>query len=154
MKFNAIALTTGILAASSALADGHVQGDAEKGMKEFNKCKACHMIQNDETGEMILRGGKTGPNLWDVIGRQAGTREDFRYGKDLVAAGEAGLVWDFDTFTRYVVDPRKFLQETLEDTSARSRMTFKLRRGGEDIHAYLVSVSPEPAPGESEDATN
>lgn len=154
MKFNVIALTAGVLATSSVLADGHAQGDAEKGAREFNKCKSCHMIQNSETDEVIVRGGRTGPNMWGMIGRQAGSHEDFRYGEDLVAAGEAGLIWNFDTFTRYVVDPRKFLQETLDDPSARSKMTFRLRRGGEDIYAYLVSVSPESAANEGEDATN
>ena len=128
------------LLATPALAEG----DAAKGEKTFNKCKACHSIISD-SGETIVKGGKTGPNLFGVIGRTAGTYEDFRYGKDLVAAGEAGLVWNEEEFNHYVKDPRKFLRETLEDKKAKSKMTFKLKKGGEDVYAYLVSVAPAPA---------
>ena len=116
------------------------EGDAAAGEKAFNRCKSCHTITADD-GTTIVRGGRTGPNLYGVIGRQAGTYEDFRYGKDLVAAGEAGLVWDEATFETYLQDPRAFLVDYLDSKKARSKMAFKLRDGGEDIYAYLVSVS-------------
>ena len=101
------------LLAAPALAEG----DAAKGEKTFNKCKACHSIISD-SGETIVKGGKTGPNLFGVIGRTAGTYEDFRYGDDIVAVGEAGLVWDEKAFNHYVEDPRGFLRETLDDKGA------------------------------------
>ena len=82
------------------------------------------------------------------IGRQAGMVEDFKgYGDSLVAAGEAGLVWDEENFVKYAEDPKKFLAEYLDDKGARSKMSFKLRKGAEDVYAYLVSVSPEPEEG-------
>lgn len=118
------------------------EGDAAKGEKTFNKCKACHSIVSD-SGETIVKGGKTGPNLYGVVGRTAGTYEDFRYGDDIVAAGEAGLVWDEESFTTYVEDPRAFLQETLDDKKAKSKMSFKLKKGGEDVYAYLMSLTAE-----------
>ncbi|MEM9551470.1 MAG: cytochrome C [Pseudomonadota bacterium] len=117
------------------------EGDAAKGEKEFNKCKSCHMIVADD-GTEIVKGGRTGPNLFGIVGRQAGTYPDFRYGDDLVAAGDAGLVWDEEQFLLYVVDPRKFLQTYLDDSGAKSKMTYKLRKGGEDVFAYLSSVGP------------
>lgn len=116
------------------------EGDAEKGEKGFKKCKSCHMIVSDE-GETIVKGGKTGPNLYGLPGRAAGAA-DFKYGADIVAAGEGGLVWTEETFVAYTTDPKAFLQETLDSTSAKSKMSFKLKKGGEDIWAYLVSVSP------------
>lgn len=123
------------------------EGDAAKGEKGFNKCKACHMIVSDE-GETIIKGGKTGPNLYGLPGRTAGTA-DFKYGADLVAAGEAGLVWDETTFVTYSADPKAFLKEYLDKSSAKSKMSFKLKKGAEDIWAFLVSVSPAPeAPAE------
>jgi cytochrome c len=115
-------------------------GDAAAGEKEFNKCKSCHMIVSS-SDETIVKGGKTGPNLYGVIGRQAGTYPDFRYGDSIVEAGEAGLVWDEATFLEYVQDPRAFLRTYLDDNSARSKMSFKLNKGGEDVYAYLVSVT-------------
>lgn len=127
----------------AAFAEGHASGDAEAGEKVFNKCKSCHMIVSD-TDETIVRGGKTGPNLYGIAGRAAGTVEGFRYGKSLVEAGEAGLVWDEANFVAYVQDPKAFLAEYLDDSKARSKMSFKLRSGMEDVYAYLASVAPQP----------
>ena len=124
--------------ATSAFADSHLgSGDPEKGAKTFNKCKSCHMIANGD--ETIVKGGKTGPNLFGVIGRQAGTLEGFKYGASIVEAGEAGLVWDEESFLAYVQDPKGFLSETLGG-SAKSKMSFKLKKGGEDVYAYLASL--------------
>ncbi|NRB34264.1 MAG: c-type cytochrome [Rhodobacteraceae bacterium] len=130
------------LALSALAAPAMAEGDAAAGEKGFNKCKACHMIVTD-AGDQIVKGGRTGPNLYNVAGRQAGTYPDFRYGDDLVAAGEAGLVWDEANFVTYTQDPRQFLRDTLDDKSAKSKMSFKLRdeQDAADIWAYIVSVS-------------
>ncbi|MGR3323276.1 MAG: c-type cytochrome [Pseudooceanicola sp.] len=135
MTSNFAFATLGALAllASPALAEG----DPAKGEQEFNKCKSCHMIESAD--ETIVRGGKTGPNLYGVVGRAAGTAEGFRYGDDLVAAGEAGLVWDAEQLAEYMEDPREFLREYLDDNAAKSRMTFKMKRNAEDVAAYLAT---------------
>jgi cytochrome c len=127
--------------ASPALADGHLMGDPTAGEKTFSKCKSCHQIVSD-AGEEIVKGGAVGPNLWNVMGRKAGTT-DFKYGDDLVAAGEKGLVWDQETLAEYVQDPRAFLQTYLDDKKAKSKMAFKLKDGGADVAAYLMTVSPD-----------
>ena len=135
-----------------ALADG----DIAAGEKIFKKCKSCHMIAPPD-GDPIVKGGKTGPNLYGVIGRTAGSVEGARYSKALKAAGEAGLVWDVENLAAFVTDPKAFLQEVSGDSSARSNMTFKLKTGGEEVAAYLLSVGPAPEPemmeGEAEEAT-
>lgn len=118
------------------------EGDAEAGKKIFNKCKSCHSIVAPD-GEAIAKGGKTGPNLYGVVGRTAGTFEGFKYGDSIVAAGEKGLVWDEANLAEYVQDPKGFLKTYLDDTSAKSKMTFKLKKGGEDVFAYIKSVSAE-----------
>jgi len=120
----------------------HAEGDAEAGKKTFNKCKSCHLIA-DPDGEVIVKGGKTGPNLYGIAGRTAGTVEGFKYGDSIVEAGENGLVWDETTFVSYAQDPKAFLKDYLGETSAKSKMTFKLKKGGEDVYAYIVSVSGE-----------
>lgn len=120
----------------------YAEGDAEAGKKAFNKCKSCHLIA-DPAGEVIVKGGKTGPNLYGVAGRTAGTVEGFKYGDSIVAAGENGLVWDETTFVEYAQDPKEFLKTYLDDTAAKSKMTFKLKSGAEDVYAYIVSVSGE-----------
>ena len=138
-----IATLTAVLTALAApvLADSHSMGDVATGEKEFGKCKSCHMIESAD--ETIVRGGKTGPNLYGVVGRTAGSVEGFRYGDALVAAGEKGLIWDEESFVAYVQDPKKFLAEYLDDSGARSKMSFRLRSGMEDVYSYLVSVGPQ-----------
>lgn len=116
------------------------EGDAEKGKKAFNKCKACHTVV-DDAGEAIIKGGKTGPNLYGVVGNPAAASEDFAYGDSLLAAAEKGLVWDEESFVAYTTDPKAFLKEYLDETSAKSKMSFRLKKGNEDIYAFLASVA-------------
>lgn len=117
-------------------------GDPEAGERIWRQCQACHMIV-DTDGNEIARGGRTGPNLYGVIGRAAGSVEDFRYSADLAAAGEAGLVWDAENFEAYVANPTSFLRSYLDKPSARGAMAFQLRNGAEDMYAYLESVAAE-----------
>lgn len=121
------------LSATAAFAEG----DAERGAKDFNKCKACHSIISPE-GEVIVKGGKTGPNLWGVIGRTAGTQPEFdKYGDSLTALGATGFVWTEDLIFEYAKDPKAFLIAQLDDAKAKSMMTFKLKDAS-NIAAYLA----------------
>lgn len=142
-----------ILATLVALAlttPAFAEGDVAAGEKAFKKCKSCHMVVNGD--DVIVKGGKTGPNLYGIVGRAAAVQEKFKYGKSIIAAGEAGLVWDEELLATYVADPKAFLKEFLDDSSAKSKMTYKLKKGGEDVAAYLASVGPEnEAEDKSED---
>lgn len=135
MKFSLI-VTAALLAVTAPA----FAGDAAKGEKEFKKCKSCHTIEAAD-GTSIVKGGKTGPNLYGVVGRAAGSA-DFKYGDSLKAAGEAGLIWDETSIAAYVADPKAFLVEHTGDAAAKTKMSFKLAKGGEDVAAYLASVAP------------
>ena len=135
MKRTLTALTFATLAAAPALA----AGDAAKGEADYKKCKACHMIVADD-GTEIQKGGKTGPNLYGMIGRPVASVADFKYGDSIVAAGAKGLIWDEAMLAAYVADPGGWLKEQTGDPAAKSKMTFKLAKGGEDMAAYLASV--------------
>ena len=135
----ALFLTTFVATGALSTA-AYAAGDAAAGEDLFKRCKSCHGITNGD--EVIVRGGRTGPNLFGMIGMTAGTVEGFRYGDDMVAAGEAGLVWTEEALAEYVTDPTAYLRTFLGDDSARAKMTFKLRSGGEDVAAYLASLSP------------
>ncbi|NRB18710.1 MAG: c-type cytochrome [Rhodobacteraceae bacterium] len=145
MKLLAAAAFVSLLAAPA-----FAEGDIAKGKKSFNKCKACHSVVSGD-GEAIIKGGKTGPNLWGLPGRVAGTYEGFKYGKDLVAAGEGGLAWGEETFIGYVTNPKEFLRAETGNAKAKSKMSYKLKKGGEDIFAFLASVSPAPVVEEVEE---
>ncbi|MEM7614543.1 MAG: cytochrome C [Pseudomonadota bacterium] len=143
MKLTITLAAAAALTATTAFADGHASGDPAAGEDVFKQCSSCHQIA---AGDEVLAGrGKTGPNLYGLLGRQAGTVEGFNYGDSLVEAGEAGLVWDEAKFLEYSADPRKFLQTELDDRKARSKMSFKLRKGGEDVWAYITSFDTEAA---------
>ncbi len=126
--------------AFAALAAPALAQDAAAGEKAFNKCKACHSIIGAD-GTAIVKGGKTGPNLFGVIGRPVASVADFKYGDSIMAVGAAGAVWDEAAIAAYVADPAAWLQEKLGDTAAKSKMSFKLADGGADVAAYLASVA-------------
>lgn len=140
----ALGLALPAMAGSHAELDLTATGDAARGEAAFNKCQSCHVVANAEGEVLAGRKAKTGPNLYGVAGRTAGTVEDFRYGKDIVAAGEAGMVFDEATFVTYVMDPKAAIQEVLDDEKARSKMSYRVRKEDEarDLYAFLLSLAP------------
>lgn len=128
------------LATLALIAPAFAEGDAAKGEKEFGKCKTCHMIVAPD-GTEIVKGPKTGPNLWGVIGRQVASQEGFAYGDSIKAVGEAGTVWDAALLAEYVKDPVKWLKANGGGDKAKSKMSFKLAKGGEDVAAYLATFA-------------
>ncbi len=145
MKAAALGLT---LLAGPAFADGHASGDAAAGEGVFKKCKSCHGIVDAE-GEVLAKGGRSGPNLYGIFGSVAGANAEFgkKYGKSLVEAGEAGLEWNEAEFVAYVADPKGYLRTYNDDKKAKSKMSFKLRdeEDAKNVWAYLVSVGPKAA---------
>ncbi len=127
--------------------------DIDAGASAFqSQCQNCHNVIDSE-GE-VLAGRpnvRTGPNLYGVIGRQAGV-EDFRYGGSLVEAGEAGLIWTTENMVPYLLDPNTFLRETLDNNRARSQMSFRVRdeATADNIIAFLAQFGATEAEEEAE----
>lgn len=141
---------TAILAllAAPAVAQETLSGDPAAGEKVFAKCQTCHSIMN-EAGEMLAgKGAKTGPNLYGMPGRVAGTYPEFKYGESLAKLGTMGFKWNEADFVKYVADPTKFLQEKEDDKKAKGKMMFKLPKeeDAKNVYAYIASLSPAPAP--------
>lgn len=136
---------TAVLA--TVCAPAFAAGDATKGEAVFKQCQTCHTVADAEGNKLAGKGAKIGPNLYGLFGRQAGSLEGFKYGKDLVATGVAGLVWDQVQFVDYVQNPAAFLKKTLNKPGAASKMAFKVKDAatGEDLYAYLAQFSPAPA---------
>ena len=126
----------GLAAVLCVAAFGANAQDVENGEKVFRKCKACHQV-----GEGAKN--RVGPVLNNVVGRTAGTAEGYKYGKDMIAAGEAGLVWDGDTIFEYLADPTAYLRQVLDDPKARAKMQFKLADEADrrDVIAYVATFS-------------
>ncbi len=123
----------------AALAGPTFAGDAAVGEEVFNKCKACHSVIADD-GTEFQKGGKTGPNLYGVIGRPVASVPGFKYGEGILAVGATGAVWDEASLAAYVANSAAWVQEKTGDSAAKSRMSFKLAEGGADVAAYLASV--------------
>ncbi|HZZ88450.1 MAG TPA: cytochrome c family protein [Caulobacteraceae bacterium] len=104
--------------------------DLSNGEAKFAVCRSCHTTP--EGGDDM-----TGPNLWGVFGRKAGSKPEFAYSDDLKNAGWA---WDADRLDKWIENPRGVLAGT--------KMTFvgvpdaKDRR---DVIAFLkVQTSAAP----------
>lgn len=133
-KFTLLTAFSALMLATPVLA-----GDPAAGEAEFKKCKACHSLTATD-GTEVVKGGKTGPNLGGVIGRQVGSVADFKYGESILAVGATGKVWDEASVAAYVADPGAWLAANGAGDGAKSKMSFKLSKGGEDMAAYLATI--------------
>ena len=108
--------------------------DAAAGEQIFRKCASCHQV-----GEGAKN--KVGPVLTDVLGRAAGSFEGYRYGKSMLDAGAARLVWDKENIFNYLYNPKDFLRAYLDDQKAKAKTTFRLKdeQDRRDVIAYLSS---------------
>lgn len=75
------------------------------GKRSFVKCQACHMV-----GENIQR--RAGPPLNGVVGRAAGTNEEFRYSPGMGKVAADGLVWTVENLDAYLKAPREIVPGT------------------------------------------
>jgi len=106
-------------------------GDINTGEKVFKKCAACHSI---------VKGGKNniGPALYNVVGREVGAVDDYKYSKALAAYGKE---WTFEELNGYLIKPAKWIKGT--------KMAFAGLRKEKDrasVILYLNQNSDNPLP--------
>ena len=106
-------------------------GDLAVGEKVFKKCAACHSI---------IKGGKNniGPALYNVVGRQIGVVDDYKYSKALAGYGKE---WTFEELNGYLIKPAKWIKGT--------KMAFAGLRKEKDrasVILYLNQNSDNPLP--------
>ena len=77
-------------------------GTIEHGQKVFKKCSACHSIK---------KGGRNniGPALYNVLGRNMGALEDYKYSIALIAFGKD---WTFDEMNNFLIKPTTYIKGT------------------------------------------
>ena len=71
--------------------------DAPTSEELFLACAACHSTAPDALG----------PNLENVIGRDAASRDDFRYSP---AMQRSGIVWSEENLREFLLNPQGFIQ--------------------------------------------
>ena len=108
-------------ASGTALAQ---QGDAKRGQKVFEACRACHAADGATN--------QVGPSLRGVVGRKAAALEDFRYSP---AMKRSGITWNAQSLDAFIADPQK--------TVPANRMPFDGvpdARDRADLIAYLLQA--------------
>ena len=119
-------MISSVLFAGSAFA----AGDAKKGKKVFNKCKACHTVKAGKN--------KVGPPLWDIVGRTKATAEGYKYSDSLKAIGGE---WTYDALNAWLFSPKDFAKG--------NKMKYAGMKKTEDranMIGFLRSLADEPAP--------
>ena len=109
------------------------EGDAGAGEKVFKKCAACHAVGDGAKH-------KVGPELNELFGRTAGGAEGYKYSSAMSEAGQGGLVWDAETLSTYLANPKGMIKGT--------KMAFAgLKKDDEiaNVLAYLKTFSQETA---------
>jgi cytochrome c len=101
----------------------------DAGARIARQCVSCHTLE---------AGGAdgTGPHMWGVMGRTAGTVAGYRYSDGMKAYGKP---WSYQNMYEYLESPRAYVPGT--------SMGFAGIRKSEDrinIVAYLISLSDSP----------
>ena len=117
-RLSGAALLLALMAATPASA-----ADSAHGQQVFKACAACH--GNDG------KGGTLGPSLVGVVGRKAGSLDDFRYSP---AMKRSGVVWDDGNLRDYVANPQGKIKG--------NRMPFSglPPKDADDVVAYLKTL--------------
>lgn len=119
--FVAVSVLAGFLTAANAQ-------DIEAGKTVFKKCAVCHTADSTTN--------KVGPHLGGLIGRTAGTVDGFSYSKAMKDAGAGGVVWNEDTLSKYLVEPKAMVPGT--------KMAFAGLKKPEDIQNVITYLKSLP----------
>ena len=76
--------------------------DPAAGKNAFRKCKTCHTFEKGAKN-------RVGPNLWNVVGREKGSIEGFKYSDAMKLKGG---VWSYEDLDRFLTKPRTFVMGT------------------------------------------
>ena len=117
--------------ANHASAEDYPAGDSVAGAKVFKKCKTCHIVGAGAKN-------RVGPHLNDIIGRNIGAIDGFKYSKGLMDFAMENPVWTESLLDAYLLNPRQVIKG--------GRMAFAGLRKEKDRHniiAYLREASTE-----------
>jgi cytochrome c len=125
MKIIPLFFSAGMLVLTPSLAA--FAQDVEAGRKVFQNCRACHQL-GDKAKNSV------GPALNGIVGRKAGTYENYKYSE---ANKNSGLTWDEATLTEYLKNPRAKIPGT--------KMTFPGLRSEAQITNVIAYLKTFPA---------
>lgn len=124
-----------LLADPAKLAELVAQGE-----KLSKTCAACHDLTSAATN-------KTGPALWNVLGRKAGSHGGFAYSDSMKTFAQT---WTYDEIDAFVKAPKELVKDTKMSFAGMPKQADRIA-----IVAYLKSISPSapalPAPDPTRD---
>jgi cytochrome c len=100
--------------------------DLERGELLSFACQACHTLREGEPHQ-------TGPNLYGILGRTAGTQEGFEYTDGLRASG---IVWSVETIEAWLAAPNDYVPGTTMVFAGYADPDDR-----RDLIAYLIAVT-------------
>lgn len=125
-------------AAPAGTADESAPGDAgaggaetaslaDEGRRYFNECAVCHTVKEGDANRI-------GPNLFNIVGREAGQADGFAYS---TAMAQSGIVWTEENLDAFLENPQNFMRG--------NRMAYVGQRNAERreaLIAYLKTLKP------------
>jgi cytochrome c len=102
-----------------------------KGDALHKVCASCHVVEPGGAN-------KTGPLLYGVFGRVAGTHPGFAYSEAMKAVGKP---WDYDALYGFLKAPKSYVKGTAMAYAGMAKSEDRVA-----LVAYLHSLSPSPAP--------
>jgi len=102
----------------------------ERGAKLYKRCIACHTLED---------GGrhKVGPNLWNIYGQKAGSKDGFKYSKVMASSD---VIWTEETMDGYLTKPSTFMKG--------NRMSFVGLKKQTDRDAIQLYLKAETTPAQ------
>jgi cytochrome c len=115
-------------------------GDAERGVRVFSACAACHTLESDRH--------LTGPSLHGIWGRKAADQATYRRYSD--ALKKSGVVWNEQALDTWLRDPQKLVPGNamqfpgLPDGAARGDLIAFLKAASEGKAARVPKTPALP----------
>lgn len=124
-SFQAIAISLTITALLLGSPASHAAGDPMRGAGEFAQdCAVCHSAMAGKN--------KSGPSLFALVGRKAGSIADFNYSE---AMKQSGIDWTSDKLDAYITSPKQVVPGNKMYFNGISEAQER-----EDIIAYLSTL--------------
>ncbi|HGG05430.1 MAG TPA: cytochrome c family protein [Aliiroseovarius sp.] len=115
--------------------------DVDKGRKVFNKCKACHKLEDGANA--------TGPTMYAVVGRAVASVDGFGYSDALTGLGGE---WGLEELNQWLLSPKAYapgnkmtFSGLAKDTDRANLIAFLATVGGDGLQLDQAMAPAEPA---------
>jgi len=109
--------------------------DPVRGHGLAQKCQLCHSFEPNQKA-------KFGPELFGIVGQQAGKSRNYKYGS---ALSQASFTWNETTLSEWICNSGKTIKKLTGNKSARTKMPNQNTCGqnARDIVAYLSTLKAQ-----------